>query len=310
MHLGRNINSGSELKRLIAVAVGLFCVAAGAGQSPDPFFGLVIGEEWTELDRAAHERLAADPLDGIALHALGRVSIDSKVGSEEMRAALLPQIEACLTARPVDAMCRLAYGQVMGAQLSKRGMLDALGSVGKVAEAFEAAVATAPADYDARESLVTFYLRAPGIVGGSMRRAYKNAADYAKIDPDYARLLYALIALEENDLSKAQAQLSALPDNGFDPVLSHMIAKRWLAIGLAHFDAKEYDLARMALVRSRDQGAPSVAASAHLGLGRIAQAEGRSSDAIEEFQAVLAFETPTSKPAEEARASLKQLSTN
>jgi tetratricopeptide (TPR) repeat protein len=296
------------LKRLIAVAVALFCGAAGAAPSADPYFGLIIGEDWAELDRLAHERLAADPLDGLALHALGRLSIDSKAGSEEMRAALMPQIEACVSARPMDAMCRLAYGQVLGAQLSKRGMFDALGSVNKVSEAFEASVATDPANYDARESLVTFYLRAPGIVGGSMRRAYKNAADYAKISPDYARLLYALIALEDNDLSKAEAQLSALPDTSFDPVLAHMVAKRWLAIGLAHADVREYDLARAALVRSRDNGAPSVAANAHLGLGRIAQAEGRSSDAIEEFQAVLAFATPSSKPAEEARASLKQLS--
>src|ERR1700742_5008291 len=64
VHQGRNINSGSELKRLIAVGLALFCGAAGAAPSADPYFGMIIGEEWTELDRAVHERLAADPLDG------------------------------------------------------------------------------------------------------------------------------------------------------------------------------------------------------------------------------------------------------
>ena len=42
-------------------------------------------------------------------------------------------------------------------------------------------MAADPASYDARESLVTFYIRAPGIVGGSMKKGYRNADAYAKI---------------------------------------------------------------------------------------------------------------------------------
>ncbi len=75
--------------------------------------GLIIGEQWSELDNIAHERLAADPLDGIGLHALARKSVDGDVGSDELRAALLPKIEACIAARPNDGLCHLAYGQVL-----------------------------------------------------------------------------------------------------------------------------------------------------------------------------------------------------
>lgn len=280
MHQGRNINSGSELKKLIAGAAALLGVWAAAPTAAraasDPYFDMIIGENWTELDRLARERLAADPLDAQALHALGRLSLDSEAGSEQKRAEILPKIEACLAARPEDGLCRLAYGQVLGAVLSSRGMLDALGSVGRVVESFEAAVAADPTGYDARESLVTFYIRAPGIVGGSMRKAYRNADDYARIDPAYAKLLYALIALQEDDLPKAEAQLAALPETSPDPVLTHMIAKRWLAIGQAWLGDKDYVHARAAFEHGRDHGAPSIVSAAQKGLDRAARRDSQA----------------------------------
>jgi tetratricopeptide (TPR) repeat protein len=302
------------LKRHFAGIFALICVltggVSGAARAADPMFDLIIGEQWSELDRVAHERLAADPLDGAAIHALARLSIDSEVGSEDMRNQAMTKIQACLAARPNDGLCRLAYGQVFGVLIKAQSMFDAMGSVAKIIESFEAAVAADPASYDARESLVTFYIRAPGIVGGSMKKGYKQTDAYARINPDYARLLYALIAMEEGDLPKAEALLAKLPQVSDDSVLTHMIAKRNLAIGLAYLNAKDYVHARAALERSLAQGATSVAGYSHWGLGRIAQAEGRPEQAIDEFHAFLAFEEPTSKPAEEARASLRQLGTN
>ena len=293
----------------------LFCMmtaaASAAVQPADPMLGLIIGEQWSELDLVAHERLAADPLDGAALHALARKAVDGDVGSEEQRDALLPKIEACVAARPKDALCRLAYGQVVGADLKSLSMFDALGSVAKVPESFEAAVADDPSSFDARESLITFYIRAPGIVGGSLRKAYRHADQYAKINPDYAPLLYALIALEEKDLGKTRALLSKMPEDTADPILSHMIAKRWLAVGLAALDAGDTEGARAAFAHSVAHGAPSVVGQSHWGLAHIAQSEGRPEAAIDEFRAFLAFDPNASgKPAEEARASLKQVGTN
>jgi len=289
----------------------LICVMtgglSGAAQAADPMFDLIIGEQWSELDRVAHERLAVDPLDGAAIHALARRAIDSEVGSEDLRNQAMTKIEACLAARPKDGLCRLAYGQVFGVVIRSQSTFEAMGSVTKIVDSFEAAVAADPSSYDARESLVTFYIRAPGMAGGSMRKAYKNTDDFARINPDYAKLLVALIALEENDLPKAEAQLAKLPEVSADSVLTYMIAKRWLAIGLAYLDAKDTAHARAALLHSRAHGAPSVVGHSHWALGRIAQAEGRPEEAIDEFRAFLAFASPSSKPAEEARASLRQL---
>ena len=302
------------MKSLLAGFCALFCAWVGgitqAARAADPMFDLIISENWPELDRVAYDRLAADPLDGIAIHALARRAIDSEVGSDRLRAEVMQKIDACLAAHPESGKCNLAYGQVFGVLIKSQSMFEAMGSVSKITESFEAAVTADPGDYDARESLVTFYIRAPGIVGGSMRKGYKNVDDYAKLNPDYAKLLYALIALQENDLSKAEGIVGKLPEESGDGIMTHMIAKRWLAIGQAYYENKDNTRAHAALEHARMHGAPSVAAYAHLGLARIAQAEGHPDEAIDEFHAFLAFETPSSKTAEEARASLRQLGTN
>lgn len=243
---------------------------------------LVIAEDWPALEREAKSRLAADPLDSVALHALGRLAIDSKMGSEDLRQSVLQQAQACIAARPVDPLCQLAYGQILGVVLNGQGGLTALGSVGKVQQAFEMAVAAAPANYDARESLMTFYLRAPGIVGGSLRRARKNADDYARIDPDRAHLLYALIGLDDNDPAKAEREMAGIPEQSDDEDFNRLAAKRWLGIAQAYLEDEKEDKAAAAFERALPHGAPSVALAArhaldHLGNRRAAQAGGSMS---------------------------------
>lgn len=240
-----------------------------AAASADSLMVLVIAEDWPALEREAKQRLAADPMDSEALHALGRLAIDDDVGSEPLRQSLLAQAKACIAARPYDALCQLTYGQILGVVLNGQGGLEALGSVGQVQQAFEAAVADAPDNYDARESLVTFYLRAPGFVGGSTRKARKNAEAFVKIDPARARLLFALVALEENEPSKAEQAMVGLKEESGDADLDRLVAKRWLSVGLSYADAQDHDSAVAALTRAVNHGAPSIAQAARQALERI-----------------------------------------
>lgn len=259
---------------LLVLLASLTAQQAGAVQA-DPLMVQVTAENWQPLEREAKQRLAANPMDSQALHALGRVAIDRDAGSPELRKYVLAQAQACIAARPNDALCQLAYGQVLGNLLNEQGGLEALGSVGKVQQAFEAAVAADPKDYDARESLVTFYLRAPGIVGGSMRKARKNADDYTRIDSQRARLLYALISLEDGDPAKAEQYMAGLPPDSEDEDLNRLMAKRWLAIGQAYLEDGKNDQAAAAFRRALPHGAPTIVADARqaldcLGLGQSA----------------------------------------
>jgi len=253
---------------LLVLLASFTAQQAGAVQA-DPLMVQVTAENWPALEREAKQRLAADPMDSEALHALGRLSIDRDVGSNELRQSVMEKVQACIAARPNDSLCQLAYGQVLGALLNEMGGLGALGSVAKVQQAFETAVAATPADYDARESLVTFYLRAPGIVGGSMRRARKNADDYVRQDPERARLLYALIALQDDDPAKAEHYMAGLPDPSEDEDLNRLIAKRWLAIGQAYLSDGRNDEAAAAFQRALPHGAPTIAGDARQALDRL-----------------------------------------
>jgi len=243
--------------------------AQPAAASADPLMSLVIAEDWPKLESEAKQRLDADPLDGAALHALGRLAIDGDKGSEEMRQSLLPKAEACIKARPYDGLCQLAYGQILGTVLNGQGGLAALGSVGKVQQALESAVADLPDNFDARESLVNFYLQAPGFVGGSTRKAIKNAEDFVKYDSDRARLLYAQIDLQQSSPSNAEQEMSGLKQQSGDADLDRQAAKRWLDIGLSYAKAQDHDSAVAALTRAAARGAPSVVQEAREALERI-----------------------------------------
>lgn len=274
---GRNINSGCSLTKfsaglsaLLVLLASLTAQRADAVQA-DPLMIQVIAEDWPALEREANQRLAANPMDGEALHALGRIAIDRQVGSAAQRQSILKQAQSCIAAHPDDAMCQLAYGQVLGEELNAQGGLEALGSVGKVQQAFEAAVANAPANYDARESLVTFYLRAPGIVGGSMRKARKNADEFVAVDGERARLLYALIALQDDEAAKAEQAMNGLPRQSADEDLNRLIAKRWLGIGETWLDEGKPDRAAAAFERALAHGAPSIALAARHALDGLGE---------------------------------------
>lgn len=230
---------------------------------------LVIAEDWPAVESQAKDRLAADPLDAEALQALGRLAIDDERGSAEMRKALLPKAESCIKARPYDGLCQLAYGQILGTELNGQGGLAALGSVGKVLQAFESAVADAPENYDARESLVNFYLNAPGFVGGSTRKARKNAEAFVKIDPRRARLLFAAIDLQQDSPSMAEDEMAGLKDESGDPDLDRLAAQRWLTIGVTYVKLQDRDSAAASLTRAAQHGAPSVAKRARDALAQI-----------------------------------------
>jgi len=260
--------------KIVAAGLGILLVLTTAflqrpAAAADALMISVIAEDWGSVERLANERLAADPTDAIALHALGRMAIDGNVGSQPLRRKLLPQVQSCLALRPNDGLCQLAYGQILGVELESQGMLAALGSVDKVREAFEAAVAAAPADYDARESLVNFYLNAPGIVGGSMSKARRHAEEFARFDSSRAHLLSALVALHEDDPAKAENELSRLPESSGDADLNRLIANRWLAVGRAYLDQRRYDEAEAAFSRSLAGGAPSVAVKARQEIGEV-----------------------------------------
>lgn len=205
---------------------------------------------------------AADPAaveQGIRLLDQGRVS--------EGRAALLP----AATAKPPSAMAAFALGRLAmtqdsardaarwfgiavkaddrsatyhfwlgrayGSQAQRASPLSQLGLARKTRSEFERAVALDPGNLDAREGLASYYLQAPGIVGGSIDKAREQAEVIRRHDALRGALLIAGIAEKQMDTAGAEREYvdatRAFPDS---------LRARY-ALGQFYTRVEKYDLA-------------------------------------------------------------------
>ncbi|PKL87097.1 MAG: hypothetical protein CVV23_17115 [Ignavibacteriae bacterium HGW-Ignavibacteriae-2] len=65
----------------------------------------------------------------------------------------------------------------------------------------------------ARIMLAQYYLRAPGIMGGGVEKAYEEAKTLTSIDEKWGRLLYAQLFMGENNFKKAEEEFKYLEKN-------------------------------------------------------------------------------------------------
>lgn len=96
--------------------------------------------------------------------------------------AAVAAAEQCARREPGVAVHQLVLGQMLLAKAADQGGLGALGTAKKGRRALEQAVALDPDLLDAREGLVQFHVRAPGIAGGSKDEAARQAGEIARRD--------------------------------------------------------------------------------------------------------------------------------
>jgi tetratricopeptide (TPR) repeat protein len=245
-------------------------------------------ENWQEARRLIDERLAHDANDPVALHGLMQLALDGRVGGTDAQRNLLPKLEACINAKPKSALCQLSYGNVLGAQAMSQGMMAAMRSVGKIKGAFLAAVEADPNNFEARDSLVQFYLMAPGVAGGSVKEAKRQAEAFAAIDPVRAHFLQADIANYEDEPQRAQTELSAVKP-ATDEALRHDLNNAWIGTAYSRLHAKDYATAQALFGRLLHEANP-IAAQAHFGLGRVALAQSKADESIAEFNQAMALD--------------------
>src|SRR5690606_31451013 len=79
----------------------------------------------------------------------------------------------------------------------------------RVRRELEGAAAAAPADLEARRALLTFYLMAPGKLGGGMEKATREAETIAALDACHGRLAAAEVARKRKSEDAEEAELRA-----------------------------------------------------------------------------------------------------
>ena len=244
--------------------------------------------------------------------------------------------DACIAAQPKLAKCHHAAGRLYGAAALSAGPLDMMKYASRIKEGFFTAVELDPSSFDARRDLNQFYLQAPGIAGGSVRKAINNADEMGKLNPTLGKILRAEVHLYEKEYDKAESALTGIKAGG-DDTSATGLTQAWFSLGVALINDNQAVRAQQLMTRlvAGDPNNPvfhfalgrahlelntvdaAIASleqalkldekiSAHYRLGRAYQQKGDKSKAVAAFQQFLIY-APSGKSADDARKRLGEL---
>jgi tetratricopeptide (TPR) repeat protein len=274
---------------------------------------------------------AANPPNPTATFYLGRIAIAREDPKEAQR-----WFEAAVELDDRNSTYHMWLGRACGSQAQRAGKLSQIGLARRTKSEFERAVALDTGNLDARMDLISYYLQAPGMVGGSVEKAREQAAEVRKLDALRGALAHASIAEDQKDFAGAEREhrsaIAGFPDSlsaryalgifltrharydeafaVFDSILAARPDEtnalfhigRTAAISGQRLDRAEQALEDF-LAAPRRENSPRPAA-AHWRLGMVYQQQGRKDLAADEYRKSLAVD-PGFAEAKKSLAKLK-----
>lgn len=114
--------------------------------------------------------------------------------------------EAAVTANPKSALYRLQLASVLSDEIANAGFFKKMSLAKRVRRQLETALELEPNNVDCLFGMMTYYERAPGIVGGGKDKAHRMADQIGRLDASKGYLAQAQLARAE----KRTADLEAL----------------------------------------------------------------------------------------------------
>jgi tetratricopeptide (TPR) repeat protein len=131
--------------------------------------------------------------------------------------AAIAAFEKAVALDPTASEPQRRLGDAYGFVAQNSGMFTGLRLAKKVRLAYEKAVTLDPASLAARESLLSFYLAAPGMLGSGPDKSSAQAAAIRQLDPAAGHLAYARVYVAAKDYAAARRELddalAATPDS-------------------------------------------------------------------------------------------------
>lgn len=249
------------------------------------YAALIKAKKYAEVERATTAKLALEANNADALVAKTElILIEGKIKRLDEAAKIAEQ---CIASNPKNSECHEALGNVLGTKAEKGGVMSAVSSLGTIRDAFKKAIELDTKNFNARSSLITFYLEVPGLMGGSTSKAKDLIVDTNKINPAAANLLQAKFDLKEENIEKARSGALAVNAGGM-PVVAELQNDVLLEIGRTLVIGKKLAEAekmfREVILRFPDSSA------AYLGLGRALQEQGKHKEALPQLEKSLSMD--------------------
>ena len=272
---------------------------------------------WPDARAQAQAAVRAAPDTPVAAFYQGCIALGADDGKKAES-----YFERAIKANDRSAAYHFYLGQALGSQALKANVLKQGMLAPKVKREFERAVALDPNFIPARQGLISFYLQAPGVMGGSPEKAAQQAAEIKRRDPYLGGFSVASVALQRRDTASAVREYEALVTQFPDSVAPHTNVIAFMLLQKRHDDAwraaerfsrasegaaySQYMVGRVAAESGKNlergeqemrryiaRGTPATGepalANAHWRLGAILEKRGQRDEARSEYQRALAL---------------------
>jgi tetratricopeptide (TPR) repeat protein len=281
--------------RISGLALALICLSytinsqaqnnATSNASNLEYEELFKAKKYAEVEKLANSKLAINPNLASALTA--KVSAILSLNNEARFDEAQKIAEHCIQTNPNDSECHESLGNLLGTKAVRKGIMSSLGSAGTIRDSFKKAIELDPKNYSARNSLLQFYLQAPGIVGGSNSKARDLISNVQKINPAIGTILQARYDVYKEDFAKAESSLLALNTTGQEEAYK-MQRSTLLQISNRYINEKQFPQAQKLLLEL-DKRYPNYFAVSY-SLGRLHQEQGNQKEATTYLEKALAIE--------------------
>ena len=171
------------------LAIGLSAASLTAGDT-DPR-SLVEGGHWKQARVLLEPRVKANPSDAEAAALLS--SVRAAYGDSD---GALQLAERAVKLQPGIAAYHWQLAEIVGDEAEKASVFRQLGLARRFRQEAEAAISLDSQYIDARLGMISFFIKAPGILGGDRKKADAMAEEIARIDPGAGQLARAQVLKE------------------------------------------------------------------------------------------------------------------
>jgi len=190
------------IQMLACAALLLFPPSPAGGESIADAMKLVAAKDYDGARKMLGAVVSRNESDAEARYQLSRLLANHYRDYDEAEGMMEKAVELA----DGNAEYHFFLGTVYGAQAQVAGLLSKFSYAKKTRDQFERAVELQPDSVGYRLALLSYYLMAPGIVGGGVDKARVQAQEILRRDPCEGHMSLARIADSENELENAEKE--------------------------------------------------------------------------------------------------------